>query len=302
MQAVKTYVGKAAPTDSNVLITGETGTGKELIAALLHANSPRHSKPFVCINCAAIPDSLFESELFGHERGAFTGAHTSRDGVLQHADGGTIFLDEVGDMSPYAQAKVLRAIETKEVQRVGGTKSLPVNVRVLAATNRDLEQSMGDNGFRKDLFFRLNVARVHLPPLRERKEDLALLCAHYFAEFNRRFGRNVTTMTDEAWDAFLHYAWPGNVRELKNVLKATFINLGADRIGLSDLPEMLTKHHPSSAHRQHDERESLLAALCATNWNKSHAAKKLHWSRMTLYRKMSKYHITEAKPQWASNA
>jgi transcriptional regulator with PAS, ATPase and Fis domain len=291
MQEIKAYISKVAATESNILIMGETGTGKELVAELLHKNSPRQHKPLVCINCAAIPDSLVESELFGHERGAFTGAHATQDGLLKQAAGGTVFFDEIGDMSPYAQAKILRAIERKEVQRVGGKHSMAVDIRIIAATNQDLEHLVTEGKFRSDLFFRLNVARIHLPPLRDRKEDIPLLCMHYIQELNRRLGREVEGLSDTAWEALLRYAWPGNVRELKNLLEAVFINLPSRRIAFVDLPEPFRQRVSAVAGLPQDERERLLSALFATNWNKSKAAQQLHWSRMTLYRKMTKYQI-----------
>jgi DNA-binding NtrC family response regulator len=294
MRAIKGSMGRLAATDSNVLITGETGTGKELVAELIHRNSPRREAPFVCINCAAIPDTLFESELFGHERGAFTGAHALREGAIEQADGGTVFFDEIGDMSAYAQAKVLRAIERKEIQRLGGRASLPLSVRVIAATNQDLEQAVAEGKFRRDLYFRLNVARIHLPPLRERKEDIPSLVEHYVREFNRRFGRDCEGFTPEAFQSMVRYEWPGNIRELKNILEAVIINLASRRIAFLDLPEQVRMPLSEAEALAPSERERLLIALSATNWNKSKAAQRLHWSRMTLYRKMAKYEIAGA--------
>ena len=180
MQAIKVYIQKVARTDSNVLITGETGTGKELVAEQIHRHSVRYRNPFVCMNCTAVPDSLLESELFGYERGAFTGATNLSRGKFELADSGTLFLDEIGDMSLHAQAKILRAVDGKEVHRLGGQRGIHLNVRVIVATNRDLEHLVAEGQFRKDLYFRLNVARIHLPPLRERKQDLMSLCEHYF--------------------------------------------------------------------------------------------------------------------------
>ena len=299
IRQIKACITKVAATDTNVLITGETGTGKELVAELIHRNSPRHEKPFVAINCAAIPDSLLESELFGHERGAFTGAHAPQRGRLKGAEGGSIFFDEIGDMSLSAQAKVLRAIESKEVQRVGGRGNIPVNVRVIAATNQDLERAVVEGKFRKDLYFRVNVATIHLPPLRERKEDIPLLFDHYVREFNRRFGRDCEGFTQEAFESMLRYEWPGNVRELKNVLEAVIINLVSRRIAFLDLPERLRKQLSDAEGLAPSERDRLLSALSSTNWNKSKAAQKLHWSRMTLYRKMAKYHLTTGGPRKA---
>jgi DNA-binding NtrC family response regulator len=291
MRQIKAYIEKIACTDSSVLITGETGTGKELAAALLHRNSPRHQKPFLCLNCAAIPDSLLESELFGYERGAFTGAHTTSAGILQRAEGGTVFFDEIGDMSLYAQAKILRAIDRKEIQRLGGKRSIPLNIRLIAATNGNVEHLVSLGTFRKDLYFRLNVVRILLPPLRERKEDIPLLVAYYIQEANHRFGREVERLTDEAMTCLLHYEWPGNVRELKNLIEATFVSLPARHLSVVDLPELFYQQLRDASLSPQDEQNQILSALCTTNWNKSKAAQQLHWSRMTLYRKMAKYHI-----------
>jgi DNA-binding NtrC family response regulator len=291
IRAIKAYIGKVAATDSHVLITGETGTGKELVADLIHRNSLRASMPFVWVNCAAIPDSLFESELFGYERGAFTGAHTRKEGQLKLGEGGTVFLDEIGDMSPYAQAKILRAVESKAVYRLGGKHSIPLNVRLVAATNQDLELLVAQEKFRKDLYFRLNVARIHLPPLRQRKEDIIPLCAYYICTFNQRFGRQVEGFTPDALSCMLEHEWPGNVRELKNLLEAAFVNVPGRTISLRDLPEPFCRGAEDTTPLPQNERERLLAALLSTNWNVSKAAQQLHWSRMTLYRKMTKYHI-----------
>ncbi len=291
MREIKRYIGKAASTDSNVLITGETGTGKELAAELIHRNSPRSKKPFVCVNCTAIPDSLLESELFGYERGAFTGADSLKEGKLKHGEGGTVFFDEIGDMSLYHQAKILRAIESKEVQRVGGRGSIPLDIRIVAATNQDLDQLVEEGKFRKDLYFRLNVARIHLPPLRERKEDIPFLLGFYIRELNRRFGREVECLAKDVLEYLLCYDWPGNVRELKNLLEATYVNLSSRRISLSDLPEQFRRRIGEATDTPRSEPALLLSTLMSTNWNKSKAARKLHWSRMTLYRKMAKYRI-----------
>lgn len=291
-RGVRESIRNAAATDSNVLITGETGTGKELVADLIHRNSARASRPMVCINCAAIPDTLLESELFGYERGAFTGALTSTPGKLEQAAGGTIFFDEIGDMSPYAQAKILRAIESREVHRLGGRRPIRLDVRVIAATNRDLDDLAMNDAFRKDLYFRINVARVHLAPLRERQSDIPPLIDHYVREFNRTFRNDVCDVDPETLDRLLGYAWPGNVRELRNVIESVFGSQPAGRIVWMDLPEWLRRRLGERTAAP-GEQERIISALAATNWNKSKAAAHLHWSRMTLYRKLAKYQIHE---------
>jgi DNA-binding NtrC family response regulator len=295
IREIKTYIARVGASDSTVLITGETGTGKELTAALIHRHSTRCLRPFVCINCAAIPDTLLESELFGFERGAFTGAHASRAGQLQQAEGGTIFFDEIGDMTPSAQPKVLRAIETKEVHRVGGRSGIPVDVRVIAATNQDLDQKVRDGQFRQDLFYRLDVARIHLPPLRHRLEDLPVLLEHYVQVFNQRFGRRLVGFTTEALAYLLRYSWPGNIRELRNLVEAVYINEPPELITVRDLPEPFRRRIEETDRLPEDERARILSALFATNWNKSQAAQRLHWSRMTLYRKIARYRLGEIR-------
>jgi DNA-binding NtrC family response regulator len=295
MRAIKSYIGQVAATDSHVLITGETGTGKELAADLIHRNSPRASRPFVWINCAAIPDSLLESELFGYERGAFTGAHARKEGQLKLADGGTVFLDEIGDMTPYAQAKILRAIESKAVYRLGGNRSVSLDVRVIAATNQSLDRLVAEEKFRKDLYFRLNVVRIHLPPLRERKEDIMPLCTHYLRELNQRFQCQVEGFTADAMAALVQHDWPGNVRELKNLLEATFVSAPYRWVSLADLPAVFRQRAHQAGDLPQSERERLLSALLSTNWNLSKAAQQLHWSRMTVYRKLTKYHIVKGE-------
>ena len=294
MAQIKAYIRQLSATDSNVLITGETGTGKELVAELIHQRSARQAKPLVRINCAALPDSLLESELFGYERGAFTGANASYEGKLRLAEGGTVFFDEIGDMSPYGQAKILRVIETKEVYRLGGKQSISLDFRVIAATNQDLERLIAENKFRKDLFFRINVARIHLPPLKERREDITLLVNHCLQACNTRFERQIEGLSPEAWSCLLRYEWPGNVRELNNVIEAILIARVEGQITHTDLPEHLRRHCGVHKSVTSFERELLLSALSAAKWNKSKAAQQLHWSRMTLYRKMAKYQIDES--------
>ena len=286
---IKSCIQRIAHTDTNVLITGETGTGKELIAELVRKNSKRRQHGYICINCAAIPDSLLESELFGYERGAFTGAQTACGGKLEGAQGGTVFFDEIGDMSLYAQAKILRLIETRELQRLGAKRPTRADFRIIAATNRDLDSPASAAHFRRDLYFRLNVARIHIPPLRERRLDIPLLLAHCIEEFSHQFGRYVEGIGAESMRALLHYDWPGNVRELRNMVEALFVNLPAGETRLH-LPDRMRRHIGDCAAAP-SEQELLLAALWATDWNKSKAARHLQWSRMTLYRKMVKYRM-----------
>jgi DNA-binding NtrC family response regulator len=294
MSAIRRYLVRAAATESTVLITGETGTGKELAAKMIHCRSPRSARSLISVNCAALPESLAESELFGYERGAFTGALESRKGKFPLADGSTIFLDEIGDMTPHIQAKILHAIEEKIIYPLGCRRPRALNVRVVAATNQNLEQLVDDNRFRRDLYYRLNIARVHLPPLKERMEDLRALATHGIAVLNRRLDRKVKSLSSEAM-AFLHdYHWPGNVRELMNLLESTYINLRGDEIHYTDLPltfrENINRIHDCP---EDEERRVIVSVLKQTNWNKSLAARKLNWSRMTLYRKMSRLRITE---------
>lgn len=292
MQQIRAMIARVAPTDSTLLITGETGTGKELVAELVHHNSLRHGKRFITINCAAIPDSLLESELFGYDKGAFTGALSANGGRLKAGEGGTIFLDEIGDMSGHAQAKMLRMIESKEIERLGRGGTIKVDIRIIAATNHDLDQLSREGKFRQDLFFRLNVSRVHLPPLRERKEDIPALIDYYVRALNVRFGREVRSLSEEALGCLLAHDWPGNVRELKNLLEAVFVNLPSVEISLAELPTQLRRQCAGAGAVSPDERARLLWALSTTNWNKRKAADKLHWSRMTLYRKMARYKIS----------
>jgi two-component system response regulator HydG/two-component system response regulator AtoC len=295
MSEIKNYLDKVAPTDSNVLITGETGTGKELAAGLIHLKSPRYKNPFVCINSAALPETLIESELFGYERGAFTGAVAEKPGKFELARGGTVFLDEIGDMNHFAQAKILRSIENREFYHLGGRKPLSFDARIVAATNKEPEQLIEERKLRDDLYYRLNVARINLPPLRKRKEDIPPLVTHAVKRLNNRFGRNILGLTDDAMASLLRYDWPGNIRELFNLLEALYINLPSRQINFIDLPRPIQKRIKSTQICQTDERKQIVSTLLETNWNKSTAAQKLKWSRMTLYRKMTKYNIVEKR-------
>jgi DNA-binding NtrC family response regulator len=291
MEQLRRSIQRVATCDSNVLITGETGTGKELTAELIHANSRRRDRPFVSINCAAIPEGLLESELFGYERGAFTGAHAAREGKLQYAQGGTLFLDEVGDMTLYAQAKILRAIESRKVQRLGGNRDIAVNIRIIAATNQNLEQLTSQQKFRQDLFFRLNVARLHLPPLREHVDDIPELVETVVRELSPRVERRVDSVDPGFLEPLLRYGWPGNIRELRNVVESTIVFGTSNRITRRDLPPYLRALFASEERKRESEREKVLGALRACEWNRNDAAKLLGCSRMTLYRKMVKYDL-----------
>lgn len=292
MAKIKEKISQYAATDFTVLITGETGTGKELAAELIHQQSPRRQKAFICLNCAALPESLVESELFGYAKGAFTGAAVQKKGKFEQATGGTLFLDEIGDMSTTVQAKILRIIENKNVFPLSSQTAVDLDVRIISATNQDLEKLIEKRLFRKDLFYRLNVARVHLPPLRERKEDIPDLIASGLNQLNNRFGRKITNVAEEAMSSLIIYDWPGNVRELKNTLEVAFINCSNKKIRFADLPETFTKKINLSRGSPARDRDRLLVALSSTNWNKTMAAKKLNWSRMRVYRALKRYSIT----------
>ncbi len=292
-------------TDASVLIRGESGCGKELIARTVHLSSPRKDGPFVCMNCAALNESLLESELFGHEKGAFTGAAERKIGRFEQADGGTLFLDEVGEMSPSIQAKFLRVLEGHPFERIGGTKAIEVNVRLLAATNRDLEEAVEDGDFRKDLYFRLHVAELIATPLRNRTDDIPLLAEFFLTKFIEKTGRVIAGFTDEALELLKTYAWPGNVRELQNTIERTVILcrneiVRANDIQLSTLSSRLSKsdvfHKPQDAYSETSladvQRDHILATLKHTDWNKSRASQILGIERSTLDRKLKLYHVS----------
>jgi len=291
IRQIKASVAKVAASDTSVLITGETGTGKELVAQLVHKSSARRNRPFVSINCAAIPDTLLESELFGCERGAFTGADSTRAGHLTAGAGGTVLFDEIGEMTPYAQAKILRALDTREIYRLGSTQRTRLDIRVAAATNQDLERRIEDGGFRRDLYYRLNVSRIVLPPIRERREDIPPLLEHCIAEMNQVFGRSVQGFTAEAMQQLFEYSWPGNVREIRNVVESVFVELPPRPVAFLEAPPSIRALVARAKAVVTGERDRLVAALAATNWNVSRAARQLHWSRMTLYRKLAHYRL-----------
>jgi len=288
---VRSQIARIAATSANVLITGESGTGKELAAELIHHNSSRSSRLFVAMNCAAVPDTLLESELFGHTRGAFTGASAARVGKLEHAAGGTLFLDEVGDMSLVAQAKILRALESRVIQKLGSNQDAPVDVRLVAATNQDLESLIREKKFRQDLYYRLNVVRLNLPPLRDRTEDIPELVEHMLREITNRQSMPVRRIESDVICRLQSHDWPGNIRELRNVLESTLVFSSSCSIGLSDIPEEIRQGLHVSRNSNDSDRLRVLGALDSAEWNRGKAAKILGCSRMTLYRKMVKYSI-----------
>ncbi|WP_211234483.1 sigma-54 interaction domain-containing protein [Solimonas soli] len=290
MRALKLQLPRIAASDCTALIIGETGTGKERVAEQIHRLGPRRDARLVAINCAALPDSLLESELFGYEKGAFTGAVGSYCGKLMLAEGGTLFLDEIGDMSAQGQAKLLRALESREFYRLGARHSTRFDVRIVAATNQPLERLVERGEFRKDLYYRLNVARIDLPPLRERRDDIAPLLRHYLRELGARLQVRAE-FDDGLVERLIGYDWPGNIRELKNVIEAALICASDGHVALAHLPSAL-QHKLGASPPPASEREFLLATLQRLNWNKSRAAESLHWSRMTLYRKLAKYAIS----------
>jgi Nif-specific regulatory protein len=259
MRAVQNFIARVARSDSTVLIQGESGTGKELVARAIHRNSPRADKPFVAINCAAIPEALLESELFGHEKGSFTGAIAMKKGKLEVAEGGTIFLDEIGEMAPMLQAKLLRALQEHEFERVGGTRPLKLNARVIAATNKVLEDAIKAGQFRQDLYYRLNVVSVTVPPLRERPDDIALLAMYFSARYSEKCNRALKGISSEARALLLNYSWPGNVRELENAIERAIVLGIGDEIVPDDLPEALLEVQPTEASgaRYHDRINDL---------------------------------------------
>jgi DNA-binding NtrC family response regulator len=291
MAELRAQLDRIARTSVTVLVTGETGTGKELVAGYLHSHSPRAARPLMALNCAALPEGLIESELFGHARGAFTGANVAYPGKIRLTAGGTLFLDEIGDMAPQAQARLLRFLETGEVFSVGGRHTELVDVRIVAATHQDLGERVRQGLFRKDLYYRLNIARVELPPLSRRRADLDELIPHFLAQAQQRHQLQVSGISESARRLLQRYDWPGNVRELKNALESAALQADGGQLQARHLPLALSACTP--APEPLDERAMLLAALRQTHWNKSAAAAQLHWSRMTLYRKLSKYALQE---------
>ncbi len=292
MRDLRGFIRRLASSSATVLITGETGTGKDCAAVLLHKLSRRNKGPLVALNCAAIPEALLEGELFGYERGAFSGAHAAYPGKLKLADGGTLFLDEIGELSLAGQAKVLRAIETREAYRLGARTPTRFDVRIVAATNRDLIIEKDAGRFREDLFYRLAVAQLCMPPLRDRPEDIAPIAYHLLQELTDLSGQDVIRIDDAAMHALEAYRWPGNVRELRNALEVAMIGADNRRIRLRDLPAGVTAGGALPP-RPADERARLIEVLARTGGNKSLAAQALQCSRMTLYRKLARYGLND---------
>ena len=304
MKALRQQIALTAPTNGRVLIYGESGTGKELVARALHAQSSRAQGPFVEVNCAAIPEELIESELFGHRKGSFTGASEDKSGKFQKADGGTLFLDEVGDMSLKTQSKVLRALEEQRVEPIGSSEMAAVDVRVIAATNKKLEDEISRNAFREDLFYRLNVIPFTVPPLRDRTEDIPILARHFLAEFNRAYGKKPKELTAAAMDVLLRYPWPGNVRELKNLIERLVIMSPAQHIEPQHLPPEVFRdaargpQHPYATlqeARSAYEREFILRKLEENQWNMTKTATAVGLERTHLYRKMKSLGIAPTR-------
>jgi len=316
MQEIYRIVEKVADTPSTVLITGESGTGKELIAQALHRGSARHAAPLIKINCAAIPKDLMESELFGYERGAFTGAVTSKPGRFELADGGTLFLDEIGEIPIEMQVKLLRALQESEFERVGGVKTIKVDVRLITATNRDLQKEIQAGRFREDLYYRLNVVPVALPPLRERRGDIPLLVEFFLDKYNRRLNKRIAKLSPAALEALQNHTWPGNIRELENLMERTVLFADGPVVGPSDLPESLRTPQqgapailavPMAAIAPADaslkdivkgsvavlERDLITRALDETGGNVTQAAKKLKISRKSLQNKMKEFGLRD---------
>jgi len=303
IQRLRSEMARAAPSNGRVLIFGSNGTGKELVARLIHEMSDRARKPFVEMNCAAVPEELIESELFGHERGSFTGAVEAKRGRFELADDGTLFLDEIGDMSLRMQAKVLRVLQEQRFQTVGGSKTISVNVRVIAATNKNLEKAIENGQFREDLYFRLNVIPLRLPPLKERVDDLCLLVDHFVLEYAREYGRRPKRLTDDALCALQAYSWPGNVRELRNMVERLMIMVERDVVERSDLPEAIRtqeggRRDESDRHaslrdaRESFERRYIMRKLEEYGWNITKTAEALGLERSNLHRKLKAFDIT----------
>jgi len=303
IRQVFSAIKASATSDATILIQGESGTGKELVAGAVHYNSPRASMPFVIINCSALPESLLESELFGHVRGAFTGAVRDRAGRFEEAGGGTLFLDEIADISPLIQVKLLRVLQEREIERIGESKKRKIDIRVITASNKDLYSLVNEGKFREDLYYRLKVFPINIPPLRRRKEDLALLTSHFIQTLNQKTEKKIKSATPAAMRILLDYNWPGNVRELENAIEHAFV-LCDEYIDVFDLPVEIrqTEYHsvfpksqptayPSNSMRQKPTREGLIALLEECDWNKAEVGRRVGYSRAAIWKYMKKWNI-----------
>ncbi|UCE07179.1 MAG: sigma-54-dependent Fis family transcriptional regulator, partial [bacterium] len=297
IQKVKFLIERVATKDVTVLITGDSGTGKELVARAIHQKSSRNNKPLVAMNCAALPENLVESELFGHEKGAFTGAHCQKKGKFEFADGGTLFLDEIGDMSLATQSKLLRVLQEGTFQRIGGNKTLTVDVRVIAASNKDLTEEICQGKFREDLYYRVNVVQINIPPLRERTEDIPLLAAYFLKKYTDFYGKNINGIADKALGRLMQYDFPGNIRELQNLIERAVImepgnELTLDFIPISPLTAKIPQSQDSTGTLEQLEKEHIKRVIQQVNYNKSQAARILGIARKTLREKMQKYDLS----------
>ncbi len=311
MEKIFEVIEKVADSDSTILILGESGTGKELIAKAIHYNSYRREKPFIPVNCAAIPGELLESELFGHEKGAFTNAIRTRIGRFELANGGTVFLDEIGDMTPVLQSKLLRVLQERQFERIGGVKTIKTDIRVIAATHQDLKLAVQQKRFREDLYYRLNVIPINIPPLRERKSDISLLALHFLEHFNGSKKKKIKGINNEAMDRLMQYDWPGNVRELENTIERAVILLDADIITPEDLPPKFQDFSKSGSPAPLEipeegisldtvvnefEKKLILQALIKTGWVKNKAAQLLNLNRTTLIEKIKRQNLQPPSP------
>jgi transcriptional regulator with PAS, ATPase and Fis domain len=309
MLEIFSLIDRVSKSDSTVIVYGESGTGKEMVAKAIHQSSPRKDKPFIAINCGAIPENLLESELFGHVKGAFTGATNPKAGKFELANGGTIFLDEIGDMSSDLQVKVLRVLEEREFERVGGSKTINVDIRIIAATHRNLEEEVKNGNFREDLFYRLEVIPISLPPLRERKKDILHLINYFLKLMNEKTKRNIAKLSDDALMAMQNYDWPGNVRELRNLMERLIVLAKGTEITLEDIPSKLKNHQTRSeiipdidiskegicfnSAVSDFEKALIVKSLEKSNWVKNKAAKLLQLNRTTLVEKIKRHHLEE---------
>ncbi len=298
IQRVLEQIRLVAMSDTTVLIRGESGTGKELVARAIHANSPRRYMPIVVVNCGALAEGVIESELFGHEKGAFTGAHYRRKGKFELADGGTLFLDEIGDISPKTQVDLLRVLEEKKIFRVGGNTPIPVDFRLIAATNKDLEALVAEGRFREDLYYRINVFSITIPPLRERREDIPLLAEHFLKKFAQSMNKPILGISPEALALLEHYDWPGNVRELQNAIERAVLVCRGREIRPEDLPLQVNEARGQTTGKTlaEVERQHIQRILQETKWNISQAARLLGIDRVTLYNKIRKYQLKPDSP------